>query len=94
MAMSDLRLNNLMMEGQPLGLWTGYANSKLALAMFSKQLSKLLAPTRINTYALCTGFVVTNLLMNEDCSLFYSVLQQFVNRLMAFRMDEVISIIK
>lgn len=50
-------------------MWDGvvndlYQNSKLANALFSKELAKRLQGTGVRTYALCPGFVYTDLGQN------------------------------
>jgi NAD(P)-dependent dehydrogenase (short-subunit alcohol dehydrogenase family) len=49
-------------EKQMMGLISGYyCNSKLANSLFNIELSKRLKKYGINTYALCPGFVATEI---------------------------------
>ncbi len=59
--------NDLMSDKKKM--WDGvvndlYQNSKLANALFSKELAKRLQGTGIRTYALCPGIVYTDLGQN------------------------------
>jgi len=44
----------------------GYSNSKLALILLTKELSKRLEGTGVKTYALCPGIVETEMHQNQE----------------------------
>jgi len=55
----DIDFNNLQLE-QGFNGWQAYANSKLANALFSFELARLLNGTDVVTNALCPGLIDTN----------------------------------
>ncbi|OXA42601.1 retinol dehydrogenase 12 [Folsomia candida] len=57
-SIKDLRMSKL---GLGLGTFAPYCNSKLANVLFTKELSKRLADTRVKTFSVCPGLVNTNL---------------------------------
>ncbi|CAG7689609.1 unnamed protein product [Allacma fusca] len=60
--LAKLDSENILPENQSRGFlgYEPYANSKLANALFVKELAKVLMKTNITCYALCPGLVATN----------------------------------
>lgn len=61
--MSNIDLNDLMMEKASLGLGNTmpYNNSKFANSLFNKALGKRLQGSRVKSYAVCPGLALSNI---------------------------------
>ena len=88
-AIAKLDLEDLNLERSSLGLFSGipYANSKLALALFAKELAKRLEGTGVSVYVMCPGLVRTSIF--RQAATFQRVMLTLVSPFAALSPDQV-----